>query len=155
MADKGERRQGQEYNATSTSSRPLTAAVSDTSTTPTTTSTTITSTPSTKHAGTMQKKQQTEIVRPRSLSPTNDAREHRHPNQIGDSLIDQQPQRSPETHTTAQPYQIADVIKSFWQEQLSEVENTTINFKFHNLPLARIKKVMKADDEIKVWDIFI
>ena len=43
-----------------------------------------------------------------------------------------------------------DLINAFWQGQLSEIESGLSDFKFHQLPLARIKKVMKADEEVKV-----
>lgn len=36
------------------------------------------------------------------------------------------------------------------QQQMNEIENGTLDFKFHQLPLARVKKVMKADEDAKV-----
>lgn len=40
--------------------------------------------------------------------------------------------------------------KEFWEDQLATVEETEPDFKNHPLPLARIKKVMKSDPEVKV-----
>ncbi|KAG0184966.1 hypothetical protein DFQ28_010163 [Apophysomyces sp. BC1034] len=39
--------------------------------------------------------------------------------------------------------------KQFWQEQMDEICLNTPNFKLHHLPLARIKKVMKSDEDVK------
>lgn len=40
-------------------------------------------------------------------------------------------------------------LQSFWAKQLQEVELTT-DFKNHSLPLARIKKIMKADEDVRM-----
>ncbi|KAG0331182.1 hypothetical protein BG000_011127 [Podila horticola] len=40
--------------------------------------------------------------------------------------------------------------KEFWEEQLATVEEAEPDFKNHPLPLARIKKVMKSDPEVKM-----
>lgn len=48
-----------------------------------------------------------------------------------------------------------DLINAFWQGQLSEIESGLSDFKFHQLPLARIKKVMKADEDVKVQRSFL
>src|SRR5690554_4871790 len=42
------------------------------------------------------------------------------------------------------------LLQSFWMRQMHEVQNLPQDFKNHHLPLARIKKVMKTDDEVKV-----
>ena len=42
------------------------------------------------------------------------------------------------------------VLDSFWQQQVHEIRNGVHDFKVHQLPLARIKKVMKTDEEVKV-----
>ncbi|KAG2178100.1 hypothetical protein INT43_003353 [Umbelopsis isabellina] len=47
----------------------------------------------------------------------------------------------------AQP--VFDLAK-FWQEQLSLADNFDSDFKNHPLPLARIKKVMKTDQDVKM-----
>ncbi|KAH6595286.1 hypothetical protein BASA50_005929 [Batrachochytrium salamandrivorans] len=53
----------------------------------------------------------------------------------------------PTTNTTAQLHLM---MQNFWSRQLQETVNTTPDFKLHPLPLARIKKVMKADDDVKM-----
>jgi nuclear transcription factor Y gamma len=40
-------------------------------------------------------------------------------------------------------------LQQFWAERLSEIEQTT-DFKNHALPLARIKKIMKADEDVRM-----
>ncbi|KAL5543716.1 hypothetical protein UlMin_007500 [Ulmus minor] len=40
-------------------------------------------------------------------------------------------------------------LQMFWTNQLQEVEQTN-DFKNHSLPLARIKKIMKADEDIRM-----
>ncbi len=43
-------------------------------------------------------------------------------------------------------------VQLFWQKQMQEIEETN-DFKNHQLPLARIKKIMKTDEDIKVNSI--
>lgn len=38
----------------------------------------------------------------------------------------------------------------YWQNQVTRLESDEHDFKLHQLPLARIKKVMKADPEVKM-----
>ncbi|KAJ3110821.1 hypothetical protein HDU96_006258 [Phlyctochytrium bullatum] len=45
---------------------------------------------------------------------------------------------------------IQEIMQAFWQQQMNEIENGPLDWKFHQLPLARIKKVMKSDDEVKM-----
>ncbi|KAJ7982052.1 Nuclear transcription factor Y subunit C [Quillaja saponaria] len=40
-------------------------------------------------------------------------------------------------------------LQMFWANQLQEIEQTT-DFKNHSLPLARIKKIMKADEDVRM-----
>ncbi|XP_028799613.1 nuclear transcription factor Y subunit C-2-like [Neltuma alba] len=40
-------------------------------------------------------------------------------------------------------------LQIFWADQLREIEQTT-DFKNHSLPLARIKKIMKADEDVRM-----
>ena len=40
--------------------------------------------------------------------------------------------------------------QEFWEEQITAAEDFDSDFKNHPLPLARIKKVMKSDPEVKV-----
>ncbi|ORX89144.1 histone-fold-containing protein [Basidiobolus meristosporus CBS 931.73] len=42
------------------------------------------------------------------------------------------------------------LLQAFWGSQLSEVENGQFDFRVHQLPLARIKKVMKTDEDVKM-----
>ncbi|KAI1316148.1 hypothetical protein EDD11_010386 [Mortierella claussenii] len=42
------------------------------------------------------------------------------------------------------------MLQSFWMNQMHEVENVPQDFKLHHLPLARIKKVMKTDEDVKM-----
>ena len=39
---------------------------------------------------------------------------------------------------------------TYWQQVISHLENDSHDYKLHQLPLARIKKVMKADPEVKM-----
>ena len=41
-------------------------------------------------------------------------------------------------------------LTQFWHEEMTKVQSSEPNFKMHPLPLARIKKVMKSDPEVKV-----
>lgn len=40
-------------------------------------------------------------------------------------------------------------LQAFWANQMQEVDQTT-DFKNHSLPLARIKKIMKADEDVRM-----
>lgn len=42
-------------------------------------------------------------------------------------------------------------LGKFWTEQMHLANMFESDFKNHPLPLARIKKVMKTDQEVKVW----
>ena len=46
------------------------------------------------------------------------------------------------------PYR--DILNTYWQNQISRLETEEHDYKLHQLPLARIKKVMKADPEVKM-----
>jgi hypothetical protein len=41
------------------------------------------------------------------------------------------------------------LIQQFWAQQIAAVENGEIDYRTHQLPLARIKKVMKTDEEVR------
>jgi nuclear transcription factor Y, gamma len=43
-----------------------------------------------------------------------------------------------------------DILATYWHQTINALENDTHDFKIHQLPLARIKKVMKADPEVKM-----
>ncbi|KAJ3042329.1 hypothetical protein HDV00_007462 [Rhizophlyctis rosea] len=46
--------------------------------------------------------------------------------------------------------QVQQMSRAFWQQQITDIEHGPLDFKFHQLPLARIKKVMKADEDVKM-----
>ncbi|XP_022722879.1 nuclear transcription factor Y subunit C-3-like [Durio zibethinus] len=48
-----------------------------------------------------------------------------------------------------QQQQLQQQLQSFWTNQYQEIEQTT-DFKNHSLPLARIKKIMKADEDVRM-----
>ncbi|MCJ1337094.1 hypothetical protein MMC09_002373 [Bachmanniomyces sp. S44760] len=43
-----------------------------------------------------------------------------------------------------------DILTTYWQQTIQHLENDNHDYKLHQLPLARIKKVMKADPEVKM-----
>ncbi|MBA0737421.1 hypothetical protein Gogos_010887 [Gossypium gossypioides] len=48
-----------------------------------------------------------------------------------------------------QQQQLQQQLQAFWANQYQEIEKVT-DFKNHNLPLARIKKIMKADEDVRM-----
>ncbi|CAN4113452.1 unnamed protein product [Withania somnifera] len=48
-----------------------------------------------------------------------------------------------------QQQQLQQQLQTFWQNQYQEIEHVT-DFKNHSLPLARIKKIMKADEDVRM-----
>ncbi|KAJ9541246.1 hypothetical protein OSB04_027752 [Centaurea solstitialis] len=48
-----------------------------------------------------------------------------------------------------QQQQLQQQLQSFWANQYREIENVN-DFKNHSLPLARIKKIMKADEDVRM-----
>merc|ERR1712000_64918 len=46
--------------------------------------------------------------------------------------------------------QYKDILTTYWQQTISHLETEKHDYKLHQLPLARIKKVMKADPEVKM-----
>jgi len=48
-----------------------------------------------------------------------------------------------------QQQQLQQQLQSFWSNQCQEIEKVT-DFKNHSLPLARIKKIMKADEDVRM-----
>ncbi|EFW22532.1 CCAAT-binding factor complex subunit HapE [Coccidioides posadasii str. Silveira] len=46
--------------------------------------------------------------------------------------------------------QARDVLTTYWQHMINHLESDNHDYKIHQLPLARIKKVMKADPEVKM-----
>lgn len=45
---------------------------------------------------------------------------------------------------------LPDFLRSFWQRQVDAAEQETPDFRHPPLPLARIKKVMKSDPDVKM-----
>jgi histone H3/H4 len=43
-----------------------------------------------------------------------------------------------------------DILTTYWQQIINHLETDTHDYKLHQLPLARIKKVMKADPDVKM-----
>ena len=43
-----------------------------------------------------------------------------------------------------------EILATYWQQTINHLETENHDFKIHQLPLARIKKVMKADPEVKM-----
>ncbi|EMR10857.1 hypothetical protein PNEG_01003 [Pneumocystis murina B123] len=43
-----------------------------------------------------------------------------------------------------------NILINYWQNAIKEIENKDYDFKVHPLPLARIKKVMKIDENVKM-----
>lgn len=48
-----------------------------------------------------------------------------------------------------QQQQLQQQLQTFWANQYQEIDQTT-DFKNHSLPLARIKKIMKADEDVRM-----
>lgn len=48
-----------------------------------------------------------------------------------------------------QQQQLQQQLQNFWSNQYQEIEKVT-DFKNHSLPLARIKKIMKADEDVRM-----
>ncbi|KAK4771589.1 hypothetical protein SAY87_032121 [Trapa incisa] len=82
------------------------------------------------------------------------------PNRLGGTqfaplqLTSEQTHQLQEELTYQQAYQLKQQqlqqrLQTFWANQYQEIEKIT-DFKHHNLPLARIKKIMKADDEVNM-----
>ncbi|KAI1331317.1 CCAAT-binding protein subunit HAP5 [Xylariaceae sp. FL0255] len=46
--------------------------------------------------------------------------------------------------------QYKDILTTYWQQTINHLETESHDYKVHQLPLARIKKVMKADPEVKM-----
>ena len=43
-----------------------------------------------------------------------------------------------------------DMMMQYWQETINSIEHDDHDFKNHQLPLARIKKVMKTDEDVRM-----
>ncbi|RUP45598.1 histone-fold-containing protein [Jimgerdemannia flammicorona] len=56
-------------------------------------------------------------------------------------------------HQQLQAQQL-QLLQNFWSSTMTEIEGGVFDFKVHQLPLARIKKVMKADEDVKAPILF-
>ena len=45
-------------------------------------------------------------------------------------------------------------LQTFWRNQMAEIENSN-DFRSHGLPRQRIKRIMKQDENIKVYILLI
>ncbi|GFZ47160.1 hypothetical protein JCM24511_04903 [Saitozyma sp. JCM 24511] len=60
------------------------------------------------------------------------------------------PHANPHAQGSGKPHQdLNDFLESFWTRQVDNVEGEEPDFKNYPLPLARIKKVMKSDEDVK------
>ncbi|XP_022861055.1 nuclear transcription factor Y subunit C-2-like, partial [Olea europaea var. sylvestris] len=59
------------------------------------------------------------------------------------------PTTFPASLSSQQQQQTRQQLQAFWANQMQEVEHTT-DFKNHSLPLARIKNIMKADEDVRM-----
>lgn len=58
---------------------------------------------------------------------------------------------APQQQPYVQPGEpLNDFLRSFWQRQINAAEQETPDYRHPPLPLARIKKVMKSDPDVKV-----
>ncbi|KAL2473324.1 nuclear transcription factor Y subunit C-2-like [Forsythia ovata] len=55
----------------------------------------------------------------------------------------------PQQFSSQQQQQSQQPLQAFWANQMQEIEHTA-DFKNHSLPLARIKKIMKADEDVRM-----
>ena len=80
------------------------------------------------------------------MPPQHQMQQHMPPPQM-------QQQHPPPIHPTPQQQHLNDQhqqqLRLFWQQQMTEVESAT-DFKNHQLPLARIKKIMKTDEDVRM-----
>ncbi|XP_047336747.1 nuclear transcription factor Y subunit C-2-like [Impatiens glandulifera] len=58
-------------------------------------------------------------------------------------------QQAQQFHHQHQQQHQQQQLQSFWENQMQEIEET-VDFKNHSLPLARIKKIMKADKDVRM-----
>lgn len=74
---------------------------------------------------------------------------------IGSSAFSSYPGSRQHTHSPhyihyLQQQELQKKLEEFWAKRYEEIENETAEFRTHCLPLARIKKIMKADDDVKM-----
>uniref|UniRef100_A0A7N0U6F1 Core Histone H2A/H2B/H3 domain-containing protein n=1 Tax=Kalanchoe fedtschenkoi TaxID=63787 RepID=A0A7N0U6F1_KALFE len=82
-------------------------------------------------------------------TPQGSARSPTQPGMPGSSAQVAQHQLAYQHIHHQQQQQLQQHLQNFWANQYQEIEQTT-DFKNHNLPLARIKKIMKADEDVRM-----
>lgn len=73
-------------------------------------------------------------------------------NQMAQTTIMQQQQQQQSRQAALQQHSLQELnskLNSFWLEQMDEVQHAN-DFKNHLLPLARIKKIMKSDEDVRM-----
>jgi nuclear transcription factor Y gamma len=73
-----------------------------------------------------------------------------HPQQQLQQQQHYQQQQQQQINATAPGGQPVFDLGKFWQEEMHNADTFDSDFKNHPLPLARIKKVMKTDQDVKV-----
>lgn len=58
-------------------------------------------------------------------------------------------QQQTHTHHHKREMEMRQRLRTFWENQIQEIKKI-IDFKNHSLPLARIKKIMKSDEDVKM-----
>ncbi|OCF35721.1 transcriptional activator HAP5 [Kwoniella heveanensis BCC8398] len=110
-------------------------------------------------AGTQQHQQYHQIYASQAPSgpSTSTAEQHRHQQQTASTSVSTT--GTPATTSAAAvhtgpmilPHQdLNSFLESFWTRQMDNVEGENPDWKSYNLPLARIKKVMKSDEEVRM-----
>lgn len=83
------------------------------------------------------------------LSDTAASRDYRNPGL--EYIVDSGgPDHRPLDHAYDSGIILEDHLRRFWEGQVKSAEEETFDFKHPTLPLARIKKVMKSDPDVKV-----
>ncbi|KAJ1950115.1 CCAAT- binding transcription factor component [Dispira parvispora] len=71
-------------------------------------------------------------------------------NIAGQSQYIQHPPSAAQSHSVGLAPHQQQVLQTFWANQMAEIQHGKCDFKLHQLPLARIKKVMKTDEDVKM-----
>lgn len=55
-----------------------------------------------------------------------------------------------DSDSTTQPSNLKDLLQSFWQTTYTQIAGEEIDFRNYQLPLARIKKIMRIEEDVKM-----
>ena len=55
-----------------------------------------------------------------------------------------------DSDVTSQPSNLKDLLQSFWQTTYEQISSEEIDFRNYQLPLARIKKIMRIEEDVKM-----